>query len=123
MHGGKNSAITQTPSASTSYAHREKLFLYQFYDRVFRGPYPANGFTFLQDFTSSITNSMNSSQWGMYINYADSQLSRMAAQEHYWGDNLPRLRRIKAALDPDDVFYYPQSIQPALSRNSEPLRH
>ena len=56
---------------------------------------------------------MAKSDWGMYINYADSSLSRATAQDVYYGASLPRLQRIKAAVDPKELFYYPQSIQPS----------
>jgi hypothetical protein len=56
---------------------------------------------------------MDATQWGMYINYADTQLDRNAAQDLYWRGSVTRLQRIKRAVDPGDVFYYPQSIQPS----------
>ncbi|MFI0812450.1 BBE domain-containing protein [Streptomyces echinatus] len=31
----------------------------------------------------------------------------------YWRDNVDRLRKIKAKYDPDNVFQYEQSVQPA----------
>ena len=112
MHGGKNAYISNQPLNSTAYAHRDKLFLYEFYDRAFFGSYPADGLGFLNGWVDSITNALNSSQWGMYINYADPTLNRTYAQEVYWRQNVPRLQTIKAALDPDEVFYFPQAIQP-----------
>ncbi len=48
---------------------------------------------------------------GAYQNFIDPALDGWA--EAYYGDNLPRLRRIKAAVDPDGVFTFPQSIPPA----------
>ena len=113
MHGGKNSAISKIPSSSSSYAHRDKLLLYQFYDRVFMGSYPRNGFSLLQGFMASITRTMDASDWGMYINYADSQLGQDSAQDYYWRQNLPRLQMIKAAVDPTEVFYNPLGVRPA----------
>ena len=111
--GGANSAIAKVAANATSYAHRDKLFLYQFYDRVFSGSYPSNGFPFLQNFISSATSTMKSEDWGMYINYADTQLDQTTAQNNYWRANLPRLQQIKKALDPTEVFYYPQSVRPS----------
>lgn len=47
LHGGSNSAVTNGDHSTSSYPHRDKLYLMQFYDRVFFGQYPSNGFQFL----------------------------------------------------------------------------
>lgn len=49
--------------------------------------------------------------WGsgrVFQNFADPDLDNWA--EAYYGDNLPRLVRIKARYDPGDVFRSPQSL-------------
>ncbi|KAI0143385.1 hypothetical protein BJ166DRAFT_90280 [Pestalotiopsis sp. NC0098] len=113
FHGGKNSAIANaTRAATSSYAHRDKLFLIQFYDRQYSGAYPSDGYSFLDGWVANVTAALTPSDWGMYINYADSSLGRATAQSVYYGASLPRLQRIKAAVDPTELFYYPQSIQP-----------
>lgn len=43
-----------------------------------------------------------------YQNFPDPELADWAAA--YYGDNLDRLREVKARWDPDDVFTYPQGI-------------
>lgn len=35
------------------------------------------------------------------------------AQKQYYGTNVPKLEAIKAAVDPTEVFWNPQSIKPA----------
>ncbi|KAJ9134638.1 FAD-binding domain-containing protein [Pleurostoma richardsiae] len=51
--------------------------------------------------------------WGQYINYPDPNLDRTTAQTVYWGPNLAKLQKIKAMLDPGDLFYYPQGVAPS----------
>jgi hypothetical protein len=112
LHGGPNSAVSKVPLTSTAYAHRSKLLLFQLYDRAISSSYPSNGFSVLQGLEASATQGMSSSDWGMYINYQDSQLDAQSAQQKYWGSNLARLQRIKAKVDPNQVFWNPQSVRP-----------
>ncbi len=44
-----------------------------------------------------------------YRNYCDLDLTDW--QRRYFGDNYPRLQAIKAALDPHNLFRFPQSIE------------
>jgi FAD/FMN-containing dehydrogenase len=45
---------------------------------------------------------------GAYVNYCDMDLADFP--QAYWGQNLARLRRIKSAVDPDNVFRHAQSV-------------
>jgi FAD/FMN-containing dehydrogenase len=45
---------------------------------------------------------------GAYQNFPDPDLDDWA--HAYYGTNLDRLVRVKAAYDPDDVFRSPQSL-------------
>ncbi|KAK8062058.1 glucooligosaccharide oxidase [Apiospora hydei] len=47
-----------------------------------------------------------------YINYADANLDQGTAQRLYYGVNLPKLQELKAKYDPEERFWYPQSIRP-----------
>jgi hypothetical protein len=114
LHGGNNSAVRAVKSDSASYAHRDYLLMYLFYDRVDKGRvYPADGHTYMENFARNITDGMPRSDWGMYINYPDSRLDQQAAQVNYWGDHLAKLQAIKKAVDPDDMFHHPQGVLPA----------
>ncbi len=46
---------------------------------------------------------------GAYVNYCDAALSGW--EQGYWGSNYGRLQTIKAAIDPDGVFTFPQSVR------------
>ncbi|KAM5345938.1 hypothetical protein ACJ41O_011799 [Fusarium nematophilum] len=113
LQGGQHSAVARRKPTDTAYPHRDKLLLFQLYDSVSRGQeYPADGFSLLKGFRTSITKSLRKGTWGMYANYPDSQLSLDTATKLYWGGNLPRLQRVKAAYDPRNVFRNPQSVRP-----------
>jgi len=60
LHGGPTSAISKVADNATAYAHRNALLKYEFYDRDYSGSYPANGFSFLNGWVSSITNASKS---------------------------------------------------------------
>jgi FAD/FMN-containing dehydrogenase len=46
---------------------------------------------------------------GAYVNYCDLDLGDGYARA-YWGDNLPRLMKVKAAVDPKNIFRHAQSV-------------
>jgi FAD/FMN-containing dehydrogenase len=46
---------------------------------------------------------------GAYVNYCDLDLGDRYAKA-YWGDNLPRLMKIKASVDPKNIFKHAQSV-------------
>jgi len=46
---------------------------------------------------------------GCYVNYCDLDLGDGYAKA-YWGDNLPRLTKIKAQFDPKNIFRHAQSV-------------
>ena len=45
---------------------------------------------------------------GAYVNYCDLELAGWA--DAYWGANLARLKQVKSAFDPDNVFRHAQSV-------------
>lgn len=110
LHGGPTSAVSAVPIDSTSYVHRPALFKYEFYDRVDSGTYPLNGFSFLDGWVDAITRTMNTTTFGMYINYADPTLNATQAHTAYWLQHYDRLVSIKQTWDPDRVFENPQAV-------------
>lgn len=45
-----------------------------------------------------------------YAPYPDTEFSKEEAQERYWGAGAPRLRAIKAVVDPKGTVYNPQGF-------------
>lgn len=111
-HGGKNSQISKVTNDQTAYAHRDKLYLIQFYDRYENEEvYPDSSFSFLDGWVDATTSSLPKGSWGAYINYADPRLPRATAEKLYYGQNLRKLQKLKAKYDPKQLFYYPQAVQ------------
>jgi FAD/FMN-containing dehydrogenase len=46
-----------------------------------------------------------------YVNYSDTELQDF--EQSYWGLNLVRLKAIKRQVDPNNIFFHPQSVRPA----------
>ncbi|KAI0835808.1 putative glucooligosaccharide oxidase [Hypoxylon sp. FL0890] len=111
IQGGKNSAVWKADSKLTSYVHRDKLYILQFY--ITTSGAPEDGIKFVNDWSSATTSPLAASDWGMYFNYPDTSLNRTRAQEMYWGSNLGKLQQLKGELDPHELFYYPVSLSPA----------
>lgn len=109
-HGGKHSGITRALGGPTSFPHRDKTWLFQFFDRTGSQPDYNKTYAFLNGFMDTIKDNMPAGDWGRYANYADSQLGRAEALEQYYADSLPRLRAVKAMYDPEDMFHSPQSV-------------
>jgi hypothetical protein len=114
MHGGPKSAVSQVDASATSYVHRDKMLLFQLSDVGEDGKLPQEAFANLRRFMDSVTSSMQEKDWGMYANFLDTQLGRGVAQKTYWGENLPKLAKMKGELDPKDFFWNPQGIAPKI---------
>ncbi|KAI0145078.1 Glucooligosaccharide oxidase [Xylariaceae sp. FL1272] len=115
LQGGKNSGVWNADATSSSYAHRDKLYILQFFYRSTGKTIPPDAITMVDEWTAATTKSINQSDWGMYINYPDLSLNRTEAQRVYLGSSLPRLQQLKAKYDPTELFYYPISVNPSTS--------
>ncbi|KAK0104303.1 hypothetical protein ONS96_005392 [Cadophora gregata f. sp. sojae] len=111
--GGPTSIMTQTPSPSTSYAHRTSLYEWQLVAQVAAPPFPDAGIEWLNNFVDAILEAEEGAgekKLGMYYNYADPSLGRREADGRYWLQNYPRLKAIKKEVDPKSVFMNPQTV-------------
>jgi hypothetical protein len=59
---------------------------------------------------NAITETMNTTTFGMYINYADTSLNAPQAHTAYWLQHYDRLASIKQTVDPGRVFENPQAV-------------
>ncbi|KAF8181924.1 glucooligosaccharide oxidase [Mycena galopus ATCC 62051] len=109
LYGGSASAINAVPLDSTAFAKRDTLFTIQFVSASAAPPYPAAGFTFLDGMVASILNNEPADwNYGTYLNYIDDRL--LNATNLYYGTHYPRLKALKAALDPKDTFRFPVGV-------------
>jgi len=101
-------ATNDVPLNATAYAHRDTLFYLQSY-AVGLGKISRPTHDFLDGINDTIKKAMPGVAFGAYAGYVDKYLPD--GQHEYWGSNYPRLRQIKAELDPQDVFRNPQSVR------------
>lgn len=103
-------AINDVALDATAYPHRDTLYFLQSYG-VGAGEVSDTTKDFLEGLNDVITSGSPDAHYGAYAGYVDPALQN--GQQSYWGSNLPRLEKIKRAIDPDDVFHNPQSVKPA----------
>jgi FAD/FMN-containing dehydrogenase len=111
MHGGSKSAISAVSADATAYAHRNATFKMQFNDRIFpdNAVYKPEMMSFLNGWVSAIEAGDNVKH-GMYINYADTNLTNTEAHTRYWGKHYGKLGELKTSYDPKKVFEGPQLV-------------
>lgn len=94
-----------------SYPHRDKVMMYQSY--VIGIPEVSDA---TREFVEGVQERIRDGAPDAattYAGYIDPTLDREAANEFYWGENVPKLRQIKKKWDPEGIFRNPQSIAPA----------
>jgi len=112
LFGGHGSAVNAVKPRDTAFFRRDSLFTIQFYASSSGNvpPYPNAGFRFLDNVVNAITNNLPSDwDYGAYMNYPDDRL--VDGHTRYYGENYPRLQRLKAAYDPKGIFSFPTGIQ------------
>ncbi|RMJ27560.1 glucooligosaccharide oxidase [Aspergillus sp. HF37] len=104
-------AINDVPANATAYPHRDVLYWAQTYIVNLFGAVPQTSLDFLDGINELVAKSVPGACDKAYPGYVDPFMTN--AQEAYWRSNLPKLQEVKAAVDPDDVFHYPQSVSGA----------
>ncbi|KAB5596440.1 Cannabidiolic acid synthase [Ceratobasidium theobromae] len=105
LYGG---TIKSQGADSTSFAHRDAIFSFQFYasSSNMKPPYPSNGIPFV----NNMLNALDPNPQAAYVNYVDPTLTDSQWKSQYYGSHYSRLSAIKRAVDPNNVFRFPQSI-------------
>jgi hypothetical protein len=105
---------TSEPSGGSAFAHRDALY----YAEPGAGWGVRGGAPVSEEQTAAVlgwvaefTEAMAPYVNGAYVNVPNAGMADW--ERAYWGPNVERLRKIKAAYDPDNVFSYEQSIRPA----------
>jgi FAD/FMN-containing dehydrogenase len=99
-------ALNRPRPGATAFVHRNMLFSLQYLTYFSGGGQAANRWI------NGVWRALRPYVSGQaYQNYIDPQLERW--QRAYYGSNLERLRDIKARVDPDFRFRFPQAIPPA----------
>jgi len=109
LEGGATNDVA--PDA-TAYGHRDALFYHQAYAVNLFGGVNDKIRGFLNGINKVVTDALPNHSLGAYAGYVDPALGD-GGPKAYWGSNLERLEKIKAAIDPRDIFHNPQSVRPA----------
>jgi FAD/FMN-containing dehydrogenase len=94
----------RVPVAATPVPHRPAKFVVQ-YDAYWTDPADAQCST---DWIEGVRGAMLPYANGAYVNYVDRLIDNYL--EAYYGANLPRLIAVKKAVDPQNVFNFPQAV-------------
>lgn len=112
LYGGAGSQVNAPSSDSSAYSDRDAHWVFQNYGFTANSlpPYD-DAITPFVDSLNSALSAGTSTDFGAYLNYVDPQLSATdAAMLGYGQSTYNKLLSIKKAVDPNEVFWNPQSI-------------
>jgi FAD/FMN-containing dehydrogenase len=99
-------SLAEIAPDTTAFVHRRGTLFCLQYGSVWSNPADTQKrLDDMRQFYASLRPYMSGSA---YVNYCDLELSDYATA--YWGENLPRLKQIKAVFDPANVFRHAQSV-------------
>jgi FAD/FMN-containing dehydrogenase len=100
-------AINKIASGATAFAHRGNTkYVIQYYREWDSAGQSNANIAMMRTLYASMRPFVSG---GCYVNYCDLDLGDGYAKA-YWGDNLPRLMKIKAQYDPNNIFRHAQSV-------------
>ncbi|KEP49468.1 reticuline oxidase [Rhizoctonia solani 123E] len=105
LYGGQ---ISTQGADSTSFAHRDAILSFQLYanSKNLQPPFPSDGISFVNGMLSAL----DPNPQAAYVNYVDPTLTASQWKTQYYGSHYSRLSSVKRAIDPQNVFRFPQSI-------------
>lgn len=102
-------AVSGVANDATAFGHRDMLYSIQYFINWNTTAGGVTATARLKDLYDKMRPFVSGAA---YVNYCDTDL-KQDYPAAYWGANLPRLKQIKAAVDPDNVFRHAQSVPPA----------
>ena len=105
LYGGPGSAINSKDTNFAAYNDRDSLWVFQNYGQG------ANTVSFMNGLQDAVIKAQPQTSFGAYLNYVDPSYDAATAHKLYYGDAVyTRLAALKKKIDPDNVFWNPQSI-------------
>lgn len=109
-----SSAKAEEETGKAVFNARHAAFVYQFYSYGFPADDNPEGQKEVWDAFDDLVNTAKDSGkgkevgWGAYVNYVDARQENWA--KAYYGEGVERLKELKKKWDPENVFWFPQSI-------------
>ncbi|KAI9853077.1 MAG: hypothetical protein M1838_001578 [Thelocarpon superellum] len=116
LYGGPDSQINVHSVDSSAYSHRSSLFVMQHYARTYNSlPGSADVTDAMIGYISNLVHALESPQsngdFAAYANYVDPLLDATTAHQLYYGpETYQKLLNIKNQVDPQRLFWNPQTI-------------
>jgi hypothetical protein len=113
LYGGPSSQINIPSPSSSAYSDRNALWVFQNWGYTARNlpPWDPAITQVVNGLNEAITGAQPGGNFTAYLNYVDANLeAKMAAKKYYGAETYDRLLGIKKEVDPDFLFWNPQSI-------------
>ncbi|KAE8373900.1 hypothetical protein BDV26DRAFT_54796 [Aspergillus bertholletiae] len=108
---GLGGAVADVAPSDTAFVHRDTLFFAFSFGRT-AGALTDTTIQFLNGLSDVLMSGHPNAYYGQYAGNVDPREPKAEAWAAYYGNNLQRLKTVKAQVDPHDVFHNLQSVQP-----------